>query len=457
MSRRRAGGRQAFGEDAVSISDVVNVPELIDRQRLSGFQIRVAALCAAVIFFDGFDTQAIGYVAPAIIKAWRIPPPSLAPVFAAGLFGPLADRIGRKAVIVFCLGFFGLCSLVTPFCDSLSSLLAIRFVTGLGLGGAMPNAIALTSEYGPRRSRATMIMVMFCGFSLGSALGGLLAARLIPQFGWQAVFYAGGILPLAFAPVLIAALPESIRLLVLKGSESTRIAALLRRINATLVFAEGQRFAVVEEAAGGMPVRHLFREGRTAVTLLLWVMFFMNLLDLYFLANWLPTVIHGSGASLELAVIATAMLQVGGIAGTLTLGWVMDRFRATRVLALTYFGAGLFVAAIGAAGSAIAMIMVAVFGAGFCVVGAQIAANAFTAQCYPTYIRATGVGWALGIGRVGSIIGPVLGGMMLSFHWPTPTLFMAGAIPVFIAAMASFTLGIGSISPETERLRSTTA
>src|SRR5579875_262036 len=415
MSRRRAGGRQAFGEDAVSISDVVNVPELIDRQRLSGFQIRVAALCAAVIFFDGFDTQAIGYVAPAIITAWRIPPPSLAPVFAAGLFGlmigallfgPLADRIGRKAVIVFCLGFFGLCSLVTPFCDSLSSLLAIRFVTGLGLGGAMPNAIALTSEYGPRRSWATMIMVMFCGFSLGSALGGLLAARLIPQFGWQAVFYAGGILPLAFAPVLIAALPESIRLLVLKGSESTRIAALLRRINATLVFAEGQRFAVVEEAAGGMPVRHLFREGRTAVTLLL---------------------------------------------------WVMVRFRATRVLALTYFGAGLFVAAIGAAGSAIAMIMVAVFGAGFCVVGAQIAANAFTAQCYPTYIRATGVGWALGIGRVGSIIGPVLGGMMLSFHWPTPTLFMAGAIPVFIAAMASFTLGIGSISPETERLRSTTA
>ena len=189
----------------------IDVPALIDRQKIGGFQVLVAALCAAVVFMDGFDAQAIGYVAPSISKAWSLKPGALGPVFGAGLFGlmlgalvcgPLADRIGRKAVIVGCTLSFGICALLTATADSLTSLLVWRFLTGFGLGGAMPNAIALTSEYSPQRSRATMIMVMFCGFSIGSALGGVLAAKLIPAFGWSAVFLVGGAVPIAFAPVL---------------------------------------------------------------------------------------------------------------------------------------------------------------------------------------------------------------------------------------------------------------
>jgi AAHS family 4-hydroxybenzoate transporter-like MFS transporter len=428
----------------------IDVPALIDRQKVGGFQVLVAALCAAVVFMDGFDAQAIGYVAPSISKSWGLRPGALGPVFGAGLFGlmlgalvcgPLADRVGRKAVIVGCTLAFGICALLTATADSLTSLLVWRFLTGLGLGGAMPNAIALTSEYSPQRSRATMIMVMFCGFSIGSALGGVLAAKLIPAFGWSAVFLVGGAVPIAFAPVLWLVLPESIRLLALKGNHDRQVAALFSRVNPTLAFDDKARFTVHEAQLHGFPVAHLFRETRAPATLLLWVMFFMNLLDIYFLVSWLPTVIRNAGIALERAVIATAMLQVGGVIGTLVLGRLIDRFSPYHVLAVAYFLAAVFIACLGSAGSSVELIMALVFCAGFCVVGAQIGANALAATFYPTFIRSTGVGWALGIGRIGSIIGPVVGGILLSLKWDTASIFFVGAIPVLIAAAAASGMG----------------
>ncbi len=428
----------------------VNVPALIDAQKIGTFQIRVAVLCAAVVFMDGFDAQAIGYVAPTLSKAWSLKPGELGPVFAAGLFGlmlgalafsPLADRIGRKPVIIFCTLWFGVTSLLTVTAESTTSLLVWRFVTGLGLGGAMPNPIALTCEYAPQRSRATMIMVMFIGFSLGSAVGGAIAAQLVPSYGWQSVFWLGGIFPLLLAPVLIFWLPESIRLLALKGTRNEYVARLIRAINPALRFAPGTRFIAPEEHPEGFPVEHLFTEGRALATVLIWVMFFTNLLVIYFCATWLPTVINNTGVSVRLAVIATALFQVGGIVGTLVLAVLIERFGPYRVLAGAYFAAAILIAAIGQAGSTIELVIPAVFGAGFCVVGAQIGANALTATFYPTFIRSTGVGWALGIGRVGSIIGPLLGGMMLSLQWHIPTIFFAGAVPVLIAGCAVLAMG----------------
>jgi AAHS family 4-hydroxybenzoate transporter-like MFS transporter len=428
----------------------VNVPALIDQQKISAFQVRVAFLCAAVVFMDGFDAQAIGYVAPTLSKAWNLKPGELGPVFGAGLFGlmlgalafsPVADRIGRKPVIIFCTLWFGVASFLTVTAESTASLFAWRFITGLGLGGAMPNPIALTCEYAPQRSRATMIMVMFVGFSLGSAVGGAIAAQLVPFLGWQSVFWIGGIFPILLAPILMFWLPESIRLLSLKGTRDESVAGLLAAINPALKFAPGTRFVAPEEHPEGFPVRHLFTEGRAAATMLIWVMFFTNLLVIYFCATWLPTVINNTGVSVRLAVIATALFQVGGIVGTLVLAVLIERFGAYRVLAGAYFAAAILIAAVGQAGSAIELIIPAVFGAGFCVVGAQIGANAMTATLYPTFIRSTGVGWALGIGRIGSIIGPVLGGIMLSLQWHIPTIFVAGAVPVLIACGAAFALG----------------
>src|SRR6476469_7839275 len=249
----------------------VDVAEFIDRQPVGGFQIRLLLTCAAVLFLDGFDTQAIGYVAPALAKEWGLTRAALGPVFSAGLFGlmigallfgPLADRVGRKKIIIFSTLAFGLGALVTAFVHDVNALLAVRFLTGLGLGGAMPNAIAMTSEFNPRRRRATMVMIMFCGFSVGAALGGLLAAALIPQFGWRSVFIVGGLAPLLLVPILVLKLPESVRFLALTGRANDRVAQLLGLIGPNSAVAPATLFVVHEPQLPGVPVLHRFREGR---------------------------------------------------------------------------------------------------------------------------------------------------------------------------------------------------
>lgn len=428
--------------------EAVDVPAFIDRQAVGTFQIRVLLVCAAVLFIDGFDTQAIGYVAPALAQEWKLARGSLGPVFSAGLFGlmigalilgPLADRIGRRRIILASTIVFGVGTLLTMFARDTSSLMVLRVITGLGLGGAMPNAVALTSEFSPHRRRATLVMMMFAGFSIGAALGGLLAAALIPAYGWRAVFLVGGLVPLLLLPVLLRLLPESIRYLAMVGGRDEEVADLLRRVAPGSVFARGAVFAVHEPRLTGWPVAHLFAERRTLVTLLLWVVFFMSLLDLYLLSNWLPTVLNDLGASVSASAAIGAMLQVGGVVGTFTLGTFIDRF-SFRALALTYLAAALAIAGIGFSSHSIALVTVAIFASGFCVVGGQIAANALTATYYPTAIRSTGVGWALGIGRIGSIVGPLIGGIMLARGMGAQSLFVAAAIPALVAAAAAVLL-----------------
>jgi len=438
----------AVSQAEASSASSVDVAGFIDAQPVGGFQIRLLLTCAAVLFLDGFDTTAIGYVAPSLAKEWGLTKGALGPVFSAGLFGlmigallfgPLADRIGRKKIIIFSTLAFGIGALVTAFAKDVNTLLAIRFLTGLGLGGAMPNTIALTSEFSPHRRRATMVMAMFCGFSLGAALGGFVAAGLIPHFGWRSVFVVGGVAPLLLVPVLALKLPESVRFLALTGRGDARVAQLLGRINPKAAFAAATRFVVHEPELVGMPVLHLFRAGRTLVTLLLWMVFFMSLLDLYFLSNWLPTVLNDLGASVSEAAAIGSMLQVGGVVATFALGNIIDRF-SFRALALLYFIAVFAVGAIGQLGHSVALVTMAIFVAGFCIVGGQIAANALAAGFYPTSVRASGVGWALGIGRVGSIIGPLVGGALMTMKWSTGAVFVAAAAAALCAALAAFSL-----------------
>ena len=438
----------------MTTATTVNVPNLIDEQKVSLFQIRIMVLCALAALLDGFAAQMIGYVAPSVAREMHLSPAALTPIFAWGLaglmlgaliFGPVADRVGRKPVIVACTLFYGLICLATAKADSGTSLAILRFLAGLGFGGVMPNAIALTAEYAPERRRGTMITIMFCGFPVGASIAGFAAVPILPVFGWRGVFVLAGVMPMLLVPVLILLLPESIRHLVIHGAKPERVRKLLARMNPQLKFGSDTNFVVHEERAPGISVVHLFRQGRALPTILLWIGFFMSLIDIYLLTSWLPTVFHNAGITLSLAVIATAVFQGGGVAASLVLGSFVDRFGAYRVLTSTYFLGAVCVALLGYSHS-VPAIMVCTFFAGVGVIGGQTGANALAASFYPTYIRSTGVGWALGIGRIGSIVGPVFGGIMLSLHLPLTTVFLAGAVPSLVGSAAIFLMGRTQVS-----------
>jgi AAHS family 4-hydroxybenzoate transporter-like MFS transporter len=410
-------------------------------------------LCSLVAILDGFDTQAIAFVAPVIARELNFEMSAFGPIFGAGLlgltvgalaFGPAADRLGRKPVIVISTAVFGIFALLTPTVHSINGLLLFRFLTGLGLGGAMPNIIALTAEYSPRGRRATLVTLMFCGFPLGAVLGGLISSKLIPAFGWPAVFYLGGILPLLLMPFLLWGLPESIRYLVARGTLQERCVAILRRVDPAGGYTAATRCILPEERSAGTSIRQLFTDGRAVATGLFWLVFFSNLLMMYFLINWLPAVLQQAGLPIERAIIATVVLNAGGIVGGLILGSMVDRRPPFGILTAAYAAAAVFVAAIGAVGTSIPVIMAAIFAAGFFVIGSQYCLNALAANFYPTMLRSTGVGWALGIGRIGSIIGPVLGGVMIGMGWTTSQLFVAVAVPAVVASIGVYLIGTQS-------------
>ena len=427
---------------------VLDVRQFIDEQPFSRFQFMVTAVCASIVFMDGFDVQAMGFVAPALSAALHISRAALGPLISIGLvgmmigaltFGPLADRFGRRPVLITCTLLFGIFSLMTATAESIQTLGFFRLLTGFGLGGAMPNTIALTAEYTPKKYRATAVTTMFCGFTIGAAAGGFVAAALIPRFGWQSVFIVGGGVPFLIAIVSVFLLPESIRFLLLKGGQDKRVRGYLSRITPNRELPQDISPGTDEHASGGFVVKQLFTDGRAMITLLLWIMFFMNLLDLFFLNNWLPTVMNDAGIPLQRAILITTLFQLGGTVGAILLGRMCDRgYSSFIVLALAYLGAAASVFLIGESGASVALLVCTVSLAGFCVVGGQTASNAVAAGFYPTSIRATGVGWSFGIGRIGSIIGPILGGLLLSLGGGARRVFWAAAIPVLIAAVAAF-------------------
>ncbi len=429
----------------------LRVDEYIDQRPMSWFQILVVVQCGLIVFLDGFDTQAIGYVAPAIISEWHVARELLSPVFAAGLIGlmigactlgPVADRIGRRPVLLASTVFFGLCSLLTSQAASLQSLLIIRFITGLGLGGAMPNAVALTSEYTPHRVSATTVMFMFCGFSMGAAFGGFAAAALIEQFGWRSVFVLGGGVPCVLFLLMLVTLPESIRYLVLCGNRGAEVARILSRIDPSGVEAGTPVLSVEQHKSDAFLVKQLFTERRAVVTLALWVVFFMTLVDLYFVSNWMPTLIRDTGVGLNRAVLTTSMFHVGGAVATLVLARPFDRFPPFRTLAAVYVVAAVMLVLIAIAGTTVTLLTATVFAAGFCVIGGQVGTIALASALYPTPIRSTGVGWGLGIGRLGSVFGPTFAGLLIALGWHTKSMFLLAAIPALAACAGALTIDV---------------
>jgi MFS transporter, AAHS family, 4-hydroxybenzoate transporter len=436
------------GNQSMGAPGRIDIASFFDDRPLGRLQLLVMILCGLVVLFDGLDTQVIGYLGPALSSEWDIPRERLGPIFSASLVGlmvgllavgMISDRFGRRITIIVSVTLFSICTLLTAFAQGVGDLVIYRFLAGIGLGGAMPNALALTGEYCPRRMRATLVIIMFCGFSLGSILGGLISAALLPSIGWRAVFITGGVLPLLLVPFLIAWLPESLQYLVNRPDRASHIRAILRRIRPTVENLEVATFIGQEQKSDGVPVAELFVQGRGIGTLMLWFIFFMNLMVFYFLQNWLPTIFSDAGLPIEQAVLMTTLISVGGIVAGLITGPLMDRYDAYRVLAGLYLLGTLFVTFIGFATPA--LLALATFGAGFCVSGAQKSINALAVIFYPTRMRSTGVGWALGIGRFGSILGPVVGGWLLAIGWSSASLFRLAAVPMLLAAVFIFMMG----------------
>ncbi|ALL64240.1 4-hydroxybenzoate transporter [Paraburkholderia caribensis MBA4] len=429
-------------------ADVIEVERALADAHRPTFQSMLLVLCGLCLVIDGFDAQAMGYVAPSVIGEWHVSKAALGPVFSASLFGMLlgalglsvlADRIGRRPVLIGSTFFFALSMLATPFVSTIPALIALRFITGLGLGCIMPNAMALVGEFSTPAHRVKRMMLVSCGFTLGAAIGGFISAALIPAYGWRAVFWVGGAVPLVLAVAMLAALPESLQFLVLKGRHE-RARQWLARFDPSLGVGPATRLVVQEKAGGGAPVAELFRAGRAPVTLILWGISFMNLIDLYFLSNWLPTVMRDAGYSPSTAVIVGTVLQTGGVIGTLLLGWFIERFGFVRVLFACFAFGAVSVGAIGTVSHVLAWLLVVVFAGGFCIVGGQPAVNALAGHFYPTTLRSTGIGWSLGIGRIGSVIGPLVGGQLIALNWSNAQLFHAAALPVLCSALLVLTL-----------------
>ncbi len=425
---------------------VVDVSALIDRSRIGRFQIALFALCATSLVMDGFDVQAMGYVAPEVIRELGMSGGQLGTLIAAAnvglligsmLFTVVADRVGRRPVLIFGTFFYAVMTLAAARAKTPEALLSLRFVGGLGLGSVLPNASALIGEYSPRAKRITLIMTITLGFTAGAALGGFVAAALMPVFGWRAVFYFGGVVPLLIGLLMVFWLPESLQFLALRR-RFAELARWLRRIDPGAHIAADAEFAVGEHSRGGVPVVHLVTAGRAPVTLLYWLVNFTNLVNLYFLAGLLPTILtrHAYSASLSSSIVA--LMQAGGLAGTLALAWLSAKKGFTPTLAAAFAVAALAVALIGSRPvlAAPALLTAVVILAGVCVIGGQPGLNAFGATYYPTYMRSTGVGWGLGIGRLGGIVGPWVGGYLLDFDWSTQRLFLVFALPALVSTLA---------------------
>jgi AAHS family 4-hydroxybenzoate transporter-like MFS transporter len=410
----------------------------LENQRIGSLQLRVAALCTLVQICDGYDLNAVAWAVPPLIHVWHLPPAmfqfafmwsSIGILAGALSAGPIGDRFGRRPLLLGSLTLFGVASLLTATADSLTMLCIWRCLTGLGIGGGFSGAAALTGDYAPHRFRATMIMATFTGAPAGGFIGGQIVAALLTQFGWPVIFILGGAFPLAVVVALALWLPESPRFLAQKRNLSQRHAAVLQRLD---IAPTG-----TVDVARGNPIWMLFSRGYALQTILLWIVYFCSLMNLFLFAYWMPTVLNLIGMSPPQAVFASSIRDLGAIFPVLYLGIAIDRIGPERTLALHYAVGAVFIAMIALIALPYAWLLVVSFLAGMTIIGSQTGANGTCGKLYPARMRTSGLGWALGVGRLGAIAAPLLGGYLLALGLAPTRIFLSACLFALIAALAT--------------------
>lgn len=444
---------------AVEENPSTTVGEFLDKGRISGFQIRIFCICFSLTFCDGFDLSLVGISLSKIAEALHSKPAALGGILSAGnvgaligalVLGLLADRFGRKRMLVLSAFLFGAFTFAIAFIQSMEMLALFRFCAGLGLGGAIPNALAFGSEYAPSSKRASFVTAMYAGVGLGAVFAGLTASYLLPHYGWRSLFLAGGLASMLIGLVAAIAMPESLAYLVQKGREGDL--AEIRRIMAKLNPArtvEGEIRFVPEKKLPGVPIAQLFKMGRARNTVLLWSAFILSYYLLWLILSWTPMLLKKSGASPQEFSLAFACINFGAVLATLSIGMLMDRFNPVHVLKAGFALACACIIMFGHfAASSFAIVAVVSAVMGFFVIGSNAGLMALTSLAYPTEIRGTGLGWATGIGRIGSLISPLAGGIMLAGNWSVEMVCNTNALLALVIVGILFGMhGVGGLAP----------
>ncbi|WP_435170921.1 MFS transporter [Falsirhodobacter sp. 1013] len=430
--------------------------DAIDESPFGRFQWRVVALCGTLLIVDGYDVFVAGTVLPTLIREWGLTNPQAGALqawalfgmmFGALIFGPLADRIGRKKGIGISFALFTLATIATGFADNPDQFKICRFIAGLGCGGLMPNAVALMNEYAPKRLRGTMVALMFSGYSVGGMVAASLGIWLIPQYGWQPMFLIAGI-PLLMLPFILWFLPESLGFLIRQGKQD-EARTIFARVAPRHRLEADDHLVFTEVKGTSASVLELFRHQRALRTVMLWISFFCCLLLVYLLSSWLPKVLQEAGYAQKASLLSLFSLNFGGMAGAILGGRLGDRFGLPRVVVGFFAAATVSIALIGM-NLPVPALFLMVFVAGATTIGTQILLYASVAQLYNMSVRSTGLGWASGVGRVGAIVGPTFGGMLLATGLPLQQNFLIFAIPaaVSVVAMSVFALRNRAGMPE---------
>jgi MFS transporter, AAHS family, benzoate transport protein len=421
----------------------INITDVVNESKFNRFHVGLLICCCLIIVFDMFDLVIYGSVIPILMKEWSISPVQAGAIGSYGFFGMmlgaiffgvLADKFGRKNILILSVVLFSIFTFLCAFAPGPTPFSIFRFIAGVGIGGVLPNVIALLTDYSPKHLHNTMVSIVMCAFSVGGILAGLIGIYFIPLMGWTSVYWVAAI-PLLLIPFMVRYFHDSPAMLLVKG-RTKELHIVLSKVNDKVSLTTDTEFVTTTgKEDPGSPVLALFRNNRALGTLMIWIAFFMCLLMINGVSTWLPNLMFSAGYPLGSSLSFMIVLNVGAIIGTLVLGGLADKFGVKKVLVPMFIMSAVSLTLLGFKNNMVILYLL-VFITGACTMGAQNISYSFVSQYYPSLMRSTAIGFASGIGRIGGIIGPTFGGILVSLNLSAQMNFLSFAIPGIIAALA---------------------